>query len=149
MWDVKTGKLHTDLPGHQDEVFAVDWSPDGKKVSSGGKDKVSVPTIHLKTPSRQMLTVGNFRRCDYGNIKEFKRSNYDRCSSNTTAIIRRMKSDFFGVYLVLNSMGCTYSSIARIGKSRITTLVPFLQLKVLLNFWRLGHLPRPSVLHTS
>lgn len=44
MWDVKTGKLHTDLPGHQDEVFAVDWSPDGKKVSSGGKDKVSALT---------------------------------------------------------------------------------------------------------
>ena len=41
IWDVKTGKLHTDLPGHQDEVFAVDWSPDGKKVASGGKDKVS------------------------------------------------------------------------------------------------------------
>lgn len=44
MWDVKTGKLHTDLPGHQDEVFAVDWSPDGKKVASGGKDKVRSAT---------------------------------------------------------------------------------------------------------
>ena len=29
----------TDLPGHQDEVYAVDWSPDGQKVGSGGKDK--------------------------------------------------------------------------------------------------------------
>lgn len=38
-WDVKTGKLVEDLPGHKDEVFAVDWSPDGKKVASGGKDK--------------------------------------------------------------------------------------------------------------
>jgi len=28
-----------DLPGHKDEVFAVDWSPDGKRVASGGKDK--------------------------------------------------------------------------------------------------------------
>ena len=43
VWDVKTGKLHTDLPGHQDEVFAVDWSPDGRKVASGGKDKVCEP----------------------------------------------------------------------------------------------------------
>lgn len=29
----------TDLPGHKDEVYAVDWSPDGQKVASGGKDK--------------------------------------------------------------------------------------------------------------
>jgi ribosome assembly protein 4 len=39
VWDVRTGKLSTDLPGHKDEVFAVDWSPDGQKVGSGGKDK--------------------------------------------------------------------------------------------------------------
>ncbi|KAI5294050.1 hypothetical protein KEM52_004780 [Ascosphaera acerosa] len=39
VWDVRTGKLSMDLPGHQDEVFAVDWSPDGEKVGSGGKDK--------------------------------------------------------------------------------------------------------------
>lgn len=28
-----------DLPGHQDEVYTVDWSPVGKMVGSGGKDK--------------------------------------------------------------------------------------------------------------
>lgn len=28
-----------DLPGHKDAVFAVDWSPDGQKVGSGGADK--------------------------------------------------------------------------------------------------------------
>jgi len=39
VWDVRTKKLHTDLPGHLDEVFAVDWSPDGFRVGSGGKDK--------------------------------------------------------------------------------------------------------------
>lgn len=37
---MKTKKLLHDLPGHQDEVFAVDWSLDGYKVASGGKDKV-------------------------------------------------------------------------------------------------------------
>lgn len=57
VWDVKTGKLHTDLPGHQDEVFAVDWSPDGKKVSSGGKDKVSAPQTPPSPPIR-LLTAG-------------------------------------------------------------------------------------------
>lgn len=29
-----------DLPGHADQVFAVDWSTDGQRVASGGKDKV-------------------------------------------------------------------------------------------------------------
>ena len=28
------------LPGHGDDIYAVDWSPDGQKVVSGGKDKV-------------------------------------------------------------------------------------------------------------
>ncbi len=40
VWDIKTRKLKLDLPGHADEVFAVDWSPDGSAVASGGKDKV-------------------------------------------------------------------------------------------------------------
>jgi len=34
-----THKLSNDLPGHADEVYAVDWAPDGKRVGSGGKDK--------------------------------------------------------------------------------------------------------------
>ncbi|VDM64779.1 unnamed protein product [Angiostrongylus costaricensis] len=33
-------RLHFDLPGHGDEVYTVDWSPEGTKVVSGGKDKV-------------------------------------------------------------------------------------------------------------
>lgn len=37
---MKTKKLAVDLPGHADEVFAVDWSTDGMRVASGGKDKV-------------------------------------------------------------------------------------------------------------
>jgi ribosome assembly protein 4 len=40
VWDVRTRKMMVDLPGHADEVFAVDWSPDGSGVASGGKDKV-------------------------------------------------------------------------------------------------------------
>lgn len=32
-------RLVNDLPGHRDEVFAVDWSCDGEKVASGGKDR--------------------------------------------------------------------------------------------------------------
>jgi len=37
---MKTHKLELDLPGHADEVYAVDWAPDGMRVASGGKDKV-------------------------------------------------------------------------------------------------------------
>lgn len=40
VWSMKTKKLMHDLPGHVDQVFAVDWSIDGEKVASGGKDKV-------------------------------------------------------------------------------------------------------------
>lgn len=40
VWSVRNKKLELDLPGHADEVFAVDWSPDGMRVGSGGKDKV-------------------------------------------------------------------------------------------------------------
>ena len=37
---MKKRKLLYDLPGHADEVYAVDWSTDGQKVVSGGKDKI-------------------------------------------------------------------------------------------------------------
>lgn len=37
--DAGTGKLKEDLVGHKDEVYAVDWSPDGERVASGGRDK--------------------------------------------------------------------------------------------------------------
>jgi ribosome assembly protein 4 len=40
VWDLRTRKLMVDLPGHADEVYAVDWSPDGSSVASGGKDKI-------------------------------------------------------------------------------------------------------------
>jgi ribosome assembly protein 4 len=40
VWDVKKKKLMYDLPGHADEIYTVDWSPDGEKVASGAKDKI-------------------------------------------------------------------------------------------------------------
>lgn len=40
VWEVRSRKLKVDLPGHADEVFTVDWSPDGSGVASGGKDRV-------------------------------------------------------------------------------------------------------------
>ena len=39
VWNLRAGKLFNDLPGHEDQVFAVDWSPDGQRVASGGNDK--------------------------------------------------------------------------------------------------------------
>jgi ribosome assembly protein 4 len=40
VWDLRTKKLKSELPGHADEVYAVDWSPDGYRLVSGGKDCV-------------------------------------------------------------------------------------------------------------
>ncbi len=40
VWDLRKKKLYNDLPGHADEIYAVDWSPDGQMVASGGKDRV-------------------------------------------------------------------------------------------------------------
>lgn len=39
VWDTRTKKLKIDLPGHADEVYSVDWSPDGQFVASGSKDR--------------------------------------------------------------------------------------------------------------
>ena len=36
LWDVRNKKLLHDLPGHADEVYSVDWSPNGEQVASGG-----------------------------------------------------------------------------------------------------------------
>ena len=38
IWDLKTYKIKTDLPGHTDEVYCVDFVAD--KIVSGGRDKV-------------------------------------------------------------------------------------------------------------
>ena len=35
----KINSGNTPISGHLDEVYSVDWSPDGQKVASGGKDK--------------------------------------------------------------------------------------------------------------
>lgn len=40
VWDIRTKKLLMDLPGHADEVYSVDWSPDGQYVASGSKDRL-------------------------------------------------------------------------------------------------------------
>jgi ribosome assembly protein 4 len=39
LWEARSGRMVMDLPGHEDEVYAVDWAPAGGTVASGGKDK--------------------------------------------------------------------------------------------------------------
>ena len=40
VWSITSNKCKENLPGHADEVYAVDWSPDGARVVSGSKDKL-------------------------------------------------------------------------------------------------------------
>lgn len=37
---LRKGAWIANKPGHADEVFSVDWSPDGASIASGGKDQV-------------------------------------------------------------------------------------------------------------
>ena len=40
LWDPAEPKKAKDtLPGHADEVYALDWSPSGTQVASGSKDR--------------------------------------------------------------------------------------------------------------
>jgi ribosome assembly protein 4 len=39
VWNIETKKRMHDLAGHADEVYTVDWSPNGNKAASGSKDR--------------------------------------------------------------------------------------------------------------
>ncbi len=43
VWDVRTRKLKTDLPGHADEVYSVDWST--------GRSNARVPSMNMLSGS--------------------------------------------------------------------------------------------------
>ena len=48
IWNLKTYKLHTDLPGHTDEVYCVDFVAD-KIVSAGRDTTVKMCVISLSS----------------------------------------------------------------------------------------------------
>ena len=39
VWNIDTKKRMFDLAGHADEVYTVDWAPNGNKAASGSKDR--------------------------------------------------------------------------------------------------------------
>ena len=50
IWNLKTYKLHTDLPGHTDEVYCVDFVTD--KIVSGGRDA----TVKMAPRAQSLLS---------------------------------------------------------------------------------------------
>jgi WD40 repeat protein len=50
LWDLKTYKIRTDLPGHTDEVYCVDFVAD--KIASGGRDKKVKMCVFLSASFR-------------------------------------------------------------------------------------------------
>lgn len=58
--DVATGRLLRELTGHEDAVYAVGISPDGKMAVTGGADKtVRVWDLAKGTePSARIITPG-------------------------------------------------------------------------------------------
>jgi len=55
IWDLKTYKLKTDLPGHTDEVYCVDFVAD--KIVSGGRDRTVKMYVFFSSVSSIMLGV--------------------------------------------------------------------------------------------
>lgn len=55
IWDLKTYKLKTDLPGHSDEVYCVDFVAD--KIVSGGRDRTVKMCVPLYVPGSSSLSA--------------------------------------------------------------------------------------------
>lgn len=55
IWDLKTYKLKTDLPGHADEVYCVDFVAD--KVVSGGRDRTVKMYVYWRRIFRNSRTL--------------------------------------------------------------------------------------------
>ena len=42
LWDVETGQVIHTFKGHDTMVWSVAWSPDGKRIASGGLNEIIV-----------------------------------------------------------------------------------------------------------
>lgn len=66
LYEFATGKLVALLKGHESRTLRLAFSPDGKKLISGSRDKTAIiwdvatrtPLVHLKGHSKELLAVG-------------------------------------------------------------------------------------------
>jgi WD40 repeat protein len=68
LWDVKTGAIAAQVPGHQSSNNAVAWAPDGNLIASGGHDSTiriwrndfrEVTTLYVKAPVTALAFSGD------------------------------------------------------------------------------------------
>ena len=61
IWDIETGNKLYNLKGHHTELTCVKFSPDGKHIAAGSKDK-KIMIWDLKTGQKINNLKGNFEK---------------------------------------------------------------------------------------
>ncbi|KAH9888295.1 YVTN repeat-like/Quino protein amine dehydrogenase [Xylariomycetidae sp. FL2044] len=81
VWSMQTKRMVSDLPGHEDEVYAVDWSPDGTTV--GVSDCPFLTLFSCQWPLVVYVSFQFFPMVACGILQPFQeRSSTELCTLN-------------------------------------------------------------------